>query len=124
MKARPLDYFALTDMVSPVGFAPTIFWLRTRRVGLLHYGDRNHGQVKRRGRFLIDGKITHINSARENGAWGQDRTDDTRFFRPVLYWLSYPGFKAPSSPRAGGLLQNLVPPCESDDDMRFCRWRR
>lgn len=47
--------------------------------------------MRRHGRFLIDGKITHVNSARESGAWGQSRTDDTRFFRPVLYWLSYPG---------------------------------
>jgi hypothetical protein len=32
-----------------------------------------------------------VNSYSNNGAEGQDRTVDTRFFRPVLYQLSYLG---------------------------------
>ena len=27
----------------------------------------------------------------ENGAWGRNRTSDTRIFNPLLYQLSYPG---------------------------------
>ncbi len=26
-----------------------------------------------------------------NGAWGRNRTSDTRIFNPLLYRLSYPG---------------------------------
>jgi hypothetical protein len=26
-----------------------------------------------------------------NGAWGRNRTSDTRIFNPLLYQLSYPG---------------------------------
>ena len=28
---------------------------------------------------------------RESGAWGRNRTSDTRIFSPLLYQLSYPG---------------------------------
>ena len=32
-----------------------------------------------------------VNLLKRNGAWGRNRTSDTRIFNPLLYQLSYPG---------------------------------
>ena len=34
------------------------------------------------------------------GAWGRNRTSDTRIFNPLLYQLSYPGVPTGQDPRA------------------------
>lgn len=36
-------------------------------------------------------RVTIIEEREESGAWGRNRTSDTRIFNPLLYQLSYPG---------------------------------
>src|SRR5437773_6580542 len=52
-----------------------------------------------------------------SGAEGQNRTVDTRFFRPVLYQLSYLGVGRPSVPAAARDIRtpqtNLAPSLQS-----------
>ncbi len=38
-----------------------------------------------------------------NGAWGRNRTSDTRIFNPLLYQLSYPGAVGPGPGTEAGL---------------------
>jgi hypothetical protein len=38
----------------------------------------------------------------ESGAWGRNRTSDTRIFNPLLYQLSYPGAGDGRAARGGG----------------------
>ncbi len=37
--------------------------------------------------------VSHPKPKAKGGAWGRNRTSDTRIFSPLLYQLSYPGFR-------------------------------
>ncbi len=37
--------------------------------------------------------VSHPKPKAKDGAWGRNRTSDTRIFSPLLYQLSYPGFR-------------------------------
>jgi hypothetical protein len=38
-----------------------------------------------------------------DGAWGRNRTSDTRIFNPLLYQLSYPGAGGPRPETEAGV---------------------
>jgi hypothetical protein len=49
---------------------------------------------KRQGGRPGSGVDRNIPSKERSGAWGRNRTSDTRIFNPLLYQLSYPGASA------------------------------
>jgi hypothetical protein len=51
---------------------------------------RGDGAIERR-EFEPARWVGGCHRANNNGAWGWNRTSDTRIFSPLLYQLSYPG---------------------------------
>jgi hypothetical protein len=57
---------------------------------------------------LTPSGVSHPKPKAKGGAWGRNRTSDTRIFSPLLYQLSYPG--VPSMCGRKGLENGGGPP--------------